>query len=429
MAAIARPPVPIVQSRGTVHTDDPRGEGFEHAFRQSLQEPATVPAGDCVDTETLAAWSDGALAPMQASSVELHLSTCASCQAMLAAFVRTTPVQAAAVPFWRRWQLQWLVPLATATATLTIWLAIPGRTPAEFESAREDRPLAQPTAPSAPPVSADARDQSARFTAPRAGATLPGGAPPVSAGADKPPAQARAAATADALAKSAPAKQKKEAEADERVATLAAEAPAPRVAALPRTVEPEPRARADLEERKAVDASRNVAVTPPAAAPIPAAPPASPPAAAGTAAAATPPAAAPAPGRQEQFGGALAQSRALSVSSIEVTSPTSGTRWRIAAGGAIDYFGKSAPTGRPTDIPASAPITAGSSPQDDVCWMVGRSGAVYLTTNGTRFTRIAFPDAVDLVVVRATDANTATVTSATGLTYRTTDAGKSWQQQ
>jgi photosystem II stability/assembly factor-like uncharacterized protein len=55
-----------------------------------------------------------------------------------------------------------------------------------------------------------------------------------------------------------------------------------------------------------------------------------------------------------------------------------------------------------------------------------RHGTVVLTTDGTQFTRLPFPDAVDLVSISATDDRHATVMSADGRTFRTDDQGKSW---
>jgi len=236
--------------------------------------------------------------------------------------------------------------------------------------------------------------------------------------------QQPAAAAADALAKSLQEKQKRE--ADSRVAAVADPAP-PADAAL--------RARADAAGRVALERKAETAATPaapPAVAERPAPLVATAPAAAPLAAAEPPPpAAAPAAAtaaanRQGVAAGGL-QARAFGAASIDVTSPTAASRWTIAVGTGVNYFGKTALAGRLADIPASSTVLAGSSPQDDVCWLVGRAGAVYRTTDGTHFTRIAFPDAVDLVAVLATDAQTVTITSSSGRTYRTTDAGKSWQ--
>jgi photosystem II stability/assembly factor-like uncharacterized protein len=58
---------------------------------------------------------------------------------------------------------------------------------------------------------------------------------------------------------------------------------------------------------------------------------------------------------------------------------------------------------------------------------VGRAGSVFLTTDGTRFTRLPFPEAVDLASVRATNALVASVTATDGRTFRTTDGGQTWR--
>ena len=433
---IARKSARIVQSRGAVQTDDAREPGFENALRHALATPAAVPPGECVDGETLAAWSEGSLPPVQAESVELHLSSCPSCQALLAAFVHTTPAQPAAVPLWRRWQLQWLVPLATATGALVIWLSVPGRPPATSaqqavaQDARAVPELTVPASPRSPSESqkeleAKLSSQATEGSSATLRSTAPANTPPspsiVATAAPLKPQQT-AAAAADALATSVQDKQKRE--ADARIAVVADAAP-PATAVAPARTDAAAGARAAVEERKAAAAPAApppIAERPAAAAPAPSPTP--------PVAAEPPPlqaAAAPsAAGRQEAAAGGL-QARAFRASSIDVASPTSASRWRIAIGAGIDYFGKTAPSGRVVDIPPSTMILAGSSPQDEVCWMVGRAGSVYLTTDGSHFTRIAFPDAVDLVAVRATDAKTVTVTSASGRMYRTTDAGKSWQ--
>jgi photosystem II stability/assembly factor-like uncharacterized protein len=61
-----------------------------------------------------------------------------------------------------------------------------------------------------------------------------------------------------------------------------------------------------------------------------------------------------------------------------------------------------------------------------VCWLVGRSGAVLVTTDGTRFSRVSAPAPADFVSVSATDARNATVATADGRRFRTTDQGATW---
>ena len=83
----------------------------------------------CVDAETLAAWADGGLPKTEAAAVELHLSECDRCTAMVATFVRTTPDAPAVESLWTRWNLRWLVPVATAATVAALWVLIPQPAP------------------------------------------------------------------------------------------------------------------------------------------------------------------------------------------------------------------------------------------------------------------------------------------------------------
>jgi photosystem II stability/assembly factor-like uncharacterized protein len=62
-----------------------------------------------------------------------------------------------------------------------------------------------------------------------------------------------------------------------------------------------------------------------------------------------------------------------------------------------------------------------------VCWIVGRSGVVLLTTDGFTWRRVPFPLTGDLRAVSATDGQTASVTTADGRVLTTTDGGASWR--
>src|SRR5205814_899081 len=50
----------------------------------------------------------------------------------------------------------------------------------------------------------------------------------------------------------------------------------------------------------------------------------------------------------------------------------------------------------------TTPLTAGTSPASNVCWIVGRLGVVLLTTDGRTWRGIAFPAITDLSSVTAT---------------------------
>jgi photosystem II stability/assembly factor-like uncharacterized protein len=60
---------------------------------------------------------------------------------------------------------------------------------------------------------------------------------------------------------------------------------------------------------------------------------------------------------------------------------------------------------------------------------VGRAGAIFVTTDGTRFESVPFPEPVDLVTVAAIDDRQASVTTADGRRFATSDRGASWRRQ
>jgi photosystem II stability/assembly factor-like uncharacterized protein len=84
-------------------------------------------------------------------------------------------------------------------------------------------------------------------------------------------------------------------------------------------------------------------------------------------------------------------------------------------------------TSAPSDV--AGPLTAASSPSPNVCWVVGRGGVVRVSTNRQAWQAIRFLDMTDLSGVQASDARTATVTTADGRSFRTADGGTTWMPQ
>jgi photosystem II stability/assembly factor-like uncharacterized protein len=148
-------------------------------------------------------------------------------------------------------------------------------------------------------------------------------------------------------------------------------------------------------------------------------------------AAARPPEAPAEPARESAASGAalgaVAQSRLRKQPApIEIVSPSPQRRWRVLPA-AIEYSPDGGRTWIPVRITSGDTITAGTSPAPQVCWLVGRQGLVLLATDGTNFTRLPFPEPVDLVAVTASDARRATVTTTDGRTFQTTDNGRNWR--
>jgi hypothetical protein len=81
----------------------------------------------------------------------------------------------------------------------------------------------------------------------------------------------------------------------------------------------------------------------------------------------------------------------------------------------------------PSDVAGG--LTAGSSPSADVCWVVGRGGVIRRSINGQTWQAVTFREMTDLSGVQASDARSATVSTADGRSFRTSDGGTTWVQQ
>jgi Photosynthesis system II assembly factor YCF48/Putative zinc-finger len=160
---------------------------------------------------------------------------------------------------------------------------------------------------------------------------------------------------------------------------------------------------------------------------------AAPPAAPAAAAPALPPPAASA--ERVAVGGALhdeafakAERRAEPVPEIVSSNPAS--RWRITpTPGLIQHSADGGATWELQETHVAAELDAGASPVPSVCWLVGRAGLVLLSTDARTWRRVMFPESADLVAVQATDESTATVTTADGRKFSTSDGGLTWDRE
>ncbi|MGQ0735040.1 MAG: hypothetical protein ACT4QD_15460 [Acidobacteriota bacterium] len=115
-------------------------------------------------------------------------------------------------------------------------------------------------------------------------------------------------------------------------------------------------------------------------------------------------------------------------SPLVIMSPE-GDRWRLVDGRRVEF----SPAARGerwevAELPSPVVLSAGSSPGNGVCWVVGTAGAVFLTTDGRRFSRVPFIEPVDLVHVVAQDGRRASVQTADGRRFSTLDGGATWGQ-
>ena len=351
-------------------------------LRETLRARMTpASSSGCIDTETLAAWSDGTLRARDRAAAESHASSCPRCQALLAAMARTAP-PAPARGWWHASTIGWLVPVAVAAAAVLLWINVPAkRTPPSVAAQQPASPVV-----TAPPVaSADRRDESKdRERVPQQPAKVEEARPRAATGATRASARAEQANAASggmrdaAVAPSSP------------TAPPAAAGPPPQVAAT------EPTPAQTSTDASTVATSR----------PLP-----------------------PTRALTEQMRiGARAElmAKALAVPTV-IVSPDANVRWRIAMGGDVERTVDGGGTWEIQSTGASTPPTAGAAPSPTICWLVGPRGLVVLSTDGRTWQRVPFPEAIDLGSIRASDAANATVTAIDGRTFTTVDGGKTWR--
>jgi hypothetical protein len=370
---------------------------LERLLRTSLTSDA-VPAGEaCLDADAIAAWLAGALPEAEAAGAERHLSRCVRCQAVLAACARMPddPEMTAIAP--RRVDLRWVVPIAASVAALLAWAVWPR----EPSAPASDVTAVARVAPTVPPLPARTEKDAAppsESSTPARRVPAPSAAPARPAAEQTTPAPPTATtATGEPAAPDVPVTRPEPPPAPPG-APPAAALPAPSTpvaggaAERPREADAEPLSRRMAqaqggERSMALDRVGPIEIV-----------------AARTTA---------------RNGGPAGRS---GIAAAAVAQPA---RWRIGPSG-VEHSKNGGSSWASASIDSAARLRGGSAPGGAVCWVVGDSGAVFRTTNGTSFTRVPFPAAVDLVAVTAADAERATITPADGRVFTTGDAGATW---
>jgi hypothetical protein len=362
-------------------------------LRETLRGRATTGSSSgCVDTDMLAAWADDTLGAGERAAVESHASNCARCQALLAAMARTTPplTPEPAREWWRLSRLGWLVPLAAAAAAVVLWINVPMTTQ---------------------------RERSATPTMPAAAASetsVPAPAPPALQSTLSKRSIAR-----DGLAGSSNADAKLQARADEERPAAAKDASPGAALQLAQTgatpigerdTAAAPSAAAPAQGTASAQIARREAAPGPTGAPSPAA---------ATAPLASARAFDVATSREET------QSKAA-VAQIQIVSPDANVRWRLLAGGSVERSIDGGTIWQTQSTGALTTLTAGAAPSPAICWLVGPGGMVVLSIDGRTWRRIPIPETIDLTLISASNATSATVTAADGRTFTTHDGGRTW---
>jgi Photosynthesis system II assembly factor YCF48/Putative zinc-finger len=461
--------------------------GFDSTLRRALADDPAASGGaspgaslnqqECPSADLLAAYYERSLAANEAAQFDAHLAACSRCRSQLAVMARAeAPAKESAErsgASW--WDWRWLVP---AFATLTIallWIGVHERSPFMSNKILVATNRNVPAAPL--PSSTEARDSSAAPVPQAQGAPalpMPRGAtrmgpaernptPPVLASgknalttnaatpSNKPQQESaggagaiepgNSSANAPVLVFQGGAKK---AAALSPIGGTSAQGQAGTVGGtVAKEAAPQQAPQnSEVDNVQATSTSITVEAQPatvPAAIPEPKAAPSS---------SATPhlasrattmraaPAAIPPSSNASAASSAITSNERQTTDLVEMkfapfTIPVadSSDAWRISPSGSIEFSDDSGMTWVTQLAPPIQRPLVGYAPSRNICWIVGREGLILRTTNGTDWARVPSPTPLDLVHVRAADANHAIVTTADGTRYVTKNGGKSWKAQ
>jgi hypothetical protein len=379
-----------------------RDEALARLGASLLQRKTGGQGAECPGADVIAGYLDGTLDARERTRCEEHFAACARCQEVLAGFARSETLapqvrpERSPVGVWSLLRWQWLAPAAAVLAVGVVWAIV--RPALE----RTTPPLAQLSVPPAESQAAESR------AAPATGAAAVENE--VRLDRDR----AAKAQRREETPRSQPVQpagmqaEMKESRAEPPAPKGKNETPAaPAAVAQNVPAEPAKDLRIDaVQMQKAAEPAK------PAAAPMTA-----------ERAVIEPPLGA--------AGGAGA-TRVMATAegaqpSVVVASPVPSVAWRIGPAGSIQRSEDGRQTWHKQDSGVTANLLAGSAPSDRVCWIIGQRGTVLRTVNGRTWEIVRPPAAVDLVLVTARDALTATVVAADGRKFSTSDGGRTWQ--
>jgi hypothetical protein len=390
-------------------------------FERSLRAAARrgQPGGVHPDASLLAAYVDRGLSAAERAERESHVAGCAECMEHLALLGSVNVPDEPEAPSveWSPRQLLtrwgWLVPVATVVVLVAVWERQPAR---QSASMKETPATAAAQKPAAPEASAPEANESARRKAEERqaqGAQAPAGEV---AGAPK----AKDTATTPAL------------QARAREATPPIETPSAGGAPADGPVL--------RDKNQLVDALGSVASKQIAAAPAPApvtAARATPPAAQRESAAATFAGRADEakPGNRPQAGAVAEKHEAVAQGALLKSAIEAPVVLATGPGVAIRLLGsrleRSIDNGATWTLDladAPAGLHVGACPNAAACWVGGAQGLVMLRQPSGAWTRHIVSDGrAGVTAIDASDATTATVHLSDGRSFRTADAGSTWE--
>jgi hypothetical protein len=430
-----------------------RDDAMAGLLKRSLAGDADA-GNDCPAPEILAAYFEQSLDPEEEAGVELHFSKCARCREQFAALGRaeqaavapasSTPREAARASWI--WDWRWLAPVAAVLVITAIWatrrtalmqiaeramqapaaVTPPAKTPTQQatpQAKEQDKPQVlsrtiapEPSAASAARQAGPAPNFSDSKTAMGAPAASLQNSPsansvaPESASSDELLKKAAAQQSATDQARSAPpvasTNESVTLESETAVATSAPTPSPARVSAAPARQEDKVGVVGGVASGVAGAASGALNEK------------------------AQAPSAKQAPALVSTFRDrtriiSANQAGELPAANI-IPTPDPRISWRLASGGFIERSEDGGATWNGQMPNQNAHFVAGSAPSAKICWLAGDHGIILLTQDASYWQVIPPPVNSDFIAISARNASSATVTTADGRKFTTTNRGKSW---
>jgi hypothetical protein len=394
--------------------DKALGKIIAEKLREQIQ---AEPAG-CPDMETLSAYYERTLSPGERTVCESHLMTCSRCQVFIAELARLSeadekpvivgePEIEVAEETGFHFHLAWVTPFVVVLVIAGIWYGdqIRNYIRPPQETAEEEPSLTSPaqeaakgkeqkTGAAPERKSAEAAREAGAEEKKEVAAAAPPANVPGSAKGGQQPAGSGISIKGE-VGKSAPGGAGGEMAAPSVHDRFAASAPVTRMLQIP------------AGARRAESTDRALAAAPVSAA--------------------------PATTRQDaREAGRLAKQAAgapppaLTNYTIQGSTPTYQSKWRVGRGGLIQHYD---PDRGWVDIPSGvrADLFDVTFSTATVGWIVGHEGTVLRSTDGgSNWNKVSSPTSEDLVRVSAMGNQKAQVMSRSGRAFVTNDAGKSW---
>ncbi|HTA51351.1 MAG TPA: hypothetical protein VK757_01125 [Candidatus Acidoferrum sp.] len=428
--------------------DEKRDKASADLLRRTLASSEDVgapgsQADDCPDPEVLAAYTERALDADETVRCELHFSICARCRDELAAMAR------AVAPAPRPPRISWIwtwgwIALAPVTAALLIAGIFIALRPNSNRATLEVHPLVAEQAPGEPPPNAailEAPRTEPAAPAPSETRALDSTEQPAPARIEKRPAESRIQSNSEPEQPAMSPAPTDKAVTGSSVTELPLQSRHyTELQKLTKPVPPKPSTqtpgggeRFDVAQPRAQSETVTVqseVATATTAAPVPHSLADNSDDKAGVA-----PAAVGKKSRPMMMAGSanavatqmlVAQPPLDRSTRVLVLSPDPQVRWRISSGHYVEMSADAGATWRTQWTSPTAQVVAGSAPSTGVCWLVGNSGIVLLTSDANKWHTITPPVDADFTSVVATDASSATLSATDGRSFQTSDGGKHW---